>query len=247
MKIFIHIVMVTILLLLVGCNKLVKAPVTPNIEVNQTAVEAVGPIHAPIVIMETPTEPIEEEILVAIPELEPVEASEPLVMMEEEVEPDYDLYQSSYNDESLTDGVASKIVILKSRKIMVLFDENENILSRHRISLGKNDIGTKLKRGDYKTPEGVYNVVNKRSDKKYYKQIRISYPNKEDIQRSKELGFHPGSGITIHAQIPWNWDGARNDYTLARNWTQGCIAMTNEGIDMIWNNISPQTIVDIRE
>jgi len=240
MKILINSIIGITLLLLVGCNKTVKPPIQQNTEVNETAIQVNS--------TETIATPAVEE-----------RAIEPLIITEAEIEPEIeieiepgvevedDIYLSSYNDELLTDGIASKIVVLKSRKVMVVFDEYGNILSRHRISLGKNDIGTKLKRGDYKTPEGVYNVVNKRSDKKYYKQISISYPNAQDKQRSKELGFNPGSGITIHAQVPWNWDGKGDDYTLAHNWTKGCIAMTNKGIDMIWNNISPNTIIDIRE
>jgi len=256
MKIFRNILIGVSFLLIIGCNKTVKPPLEQITETNQTTIETaietnsseVIPTPTPIVMEAEPVIIIEEEpelVFEPEPELEPIEVElEPIV--NEEINED-DIYTSYYNDESINDGIASKIVVLKSRKIMVLLDENENILSRHRISLGKNDVGTKLKRGDYKTPEGVYNVVNKRSDKKYYKQISISYPNEEDKRRSKELGFNPGGGITIHAQVPWNWNGEKNDYTLARNWTQGCIAMTNEGIDMIWNNISPNTIVDIRE
>ena len=256
MKIFRNILISIFFLLIVGCNKTVKPPLEQNTETNQTTIETAietnssEVIPTPIVMEAEPIIIIEEEptselVCEAELELEPIEVElEPIV--NEEINED-DIYTSYYNDESINNGMASKIVVLKSRKIMVVLDEYDNILSRHRISLGKNDVGTKLKRGDYKTPEGVYNVVNKSSDKKYYKQIRISYPNKEDIKRSKELGFNPGGGITIHAQVPWNWNGEKNDYTLARNWTQGCIAMTNEGIDMIWNNISPNTIVDIRE
>jgi len=158
-----------------------------------------------------------------------------------------DTYSWRLNDELFTASMASKVVIIKSKRVMVLFDENEKILSRHRISLGKNNVGTKLKQGDYKTPEGIYRVIDKRSDKVYYKEILISYPNEEDKARSRSLGFSTGGGITIHAQPNWNWDGHGNDFTLSKDWTEGCIAITNEGMDNIWSMIELGTIIEIKE
>jgi murein L,D-transpeptidase YafK len=162
-------------------------------------------------------------------------------------EPTLGTYDWRANDELITEAPASKIVVVKSKRVLVLFDENDNVLSRHRISLGKNNVGTKLKQGDYKTPEGTYRVIDMRSDKQYYKEILISYPNNEDKERSRNLGFRPGGGITIHAQVPWNWDGHGNDYTLSNDWTEGCVSVTNEGMDTIWKMIKLGTPIEIRE
>jgi murein L,D-transpeptidase YafK len=162
-------------------------------------------------------------------------------------EPTLGTYDWRANDELITQGSARKIVVVKSKRVMVLFDENNNILSRHRISLGKNNIGTKLKQGDYKTPEGEYSIIDKRRDKVYYKEILLDYPSKEDRERSKNLGFSAGGGITIHAQPNWNWDGHGNDYTLSNDWTEGCIAVTNEGMNAIWDMIALGTVIEIRE
>lgn len=162
-------------------------------------------------------------------------------------ETECDIFFASYNDEVFSNKKAKKIIVSKSNRVMVLLDKEGNIISRHRVSLGKNSRGTKLKRGDYKTPEGTYHIVQKAKDRKYYKHLSISYPNAKDKKRSKKLGFNPGGGITIHAQVPWNWKGSHDDYTLARNWTQGCIAMTNRGIDMIWSKVFSGIEVEIRE
>ncbi len=157
------------------------------------------------------------------------------------------MYDWRANDEVITQGVATKIVVVKSKRVMVLFDANNTVLSRHRISLGKNNVGTKLKQGDYKTPEGTYSIINKSLDKVYYKKILLDYPSQEDRERSKNLGFSAGGGITIHAQPNWNWDGHGNDYTLSHDWTEGCIAVTNEGMNAIWNSIAVGTEIEIRE
>lgn len=169
------------------------------------------------------------------------------VVKEEVVVPELTVYDWQQNDELIKQGEASKLVVVKEKRVLVLFDEHGDVLSRHRVSLGENPIGTKLKMGDKKTPEGVYNIRDIRSDEKYYKEILISYPNEEDIQRSKALGFNPGGGITFHAQVPWNWDGRGDDHTLANDWTNGCIAMTNYGMDTVLSMIDKDTIVEIRE
>jgi len=156
-------------------------------------------------------------------------------------------YDWKSNDEVISQGVATKIVVVKSKRVMVLFDKENNILSRHRISLGKNNIGTKLKQGDYKTPEGTYSIIDKRSDKVYYRELLLDYPRQIDRERSKKLGFSTGGGITIHAQPNWNWDGHGNDYTLSNDWTEGCIAVTNEGMNTIWDMIALGTEIEIRE
>ena len=157
------------------------------------------------------------------------------------------IFDWKQNDEVFREGLATKIVVVKSKRVAVLFDEDGNMLSRHRISLGEHPIGPKRQKGDKKTPEGVYHIVDIRRDPKYYKEILISYPNREDIEASRALGVNPGGGITFHAQVPWNWDGHGDDYTLSHDWTIGCMAMTNKGMDNVWDSINKDTIVEIRE
>jgi len=219
------------ILLLSGCGKKPKAPVV--VEQNQTVVKEVN---------ETKVE-IQEEIIEEVAVVEEVLEEEVVVVPE----PILGTFDCRANDELINESIASKIVVIKSKRVMVLFDKDENVLSRHRISLGKNNVGTKLKQGDYKTPEGTYRVIDMRRDKVYYKEILISYPSQEDRARSKGLGFTPGGGITIHAQPNWNWDGHGNDYTLGNDWTEGCMAVTNKGMDTIWKMIKLGTSIEIRE
>ncbi len=163
------------------------------------------------------------------------------------IEEEDDIFNWQQNDEIFQEGIASKIVVVKSKRVAVLFDEDGNMLSRHRISLGEHPVGPKREEGDKKTPEGVYHIVDIRRDPKYYKEILISYPNREDIEASRALGVKPGGGITFHAQVPWNWDGHGDDYTLSHDWTIGCMAMTNKGMDNVWDSVNKDTIVEIRE
>ncbi|CAA6823570.1 MAG: ErfK/YbiS/YcfS/YnhG family protein [uncultured Sulfurovum sp.] len=196
--------------------------------------QKVNPPPVPIVLEHNVTiennvslEEQEEEIVVVVPEL--------------------NIFDWQQNDELIKSEKAVKMVVVKSKRVLVLLNTEGDVLSRHRISLGDNPVGTKLKRGDKKTPEGTYGIRDIRGDKKYYKEILISYPNAEDKKRSKDLGFHPGSGITFHAQVPWNWNGSGDDYTLSNDWTNGCLALTNHGMDTVLAMIDKNTVVEIRE
>jgi len=185
-------------------------------------------IVPPILISESNVTDINETIKVALPKK-------------------IDIFEWKQNDEFLQDGKATKLVVVKSKHVLVLFNNEGDVLSRHRVSLGENPLGTKLKQGDKKTPEGIYHIRDIRRDPKYHKEILISYPNEEDRRRSRELGFNPGGGITFHAQVPWNWDGHGDNYTLSHDWTNGCVSMTNYGMDTIWNMIDMHTVIEIRE
>lgn len=185
------------------------------------------------------------------PEVEP-KVQEPVVVEEvvetrEEVLPKVSVFDWKQNDELIKSEKAHKMVVVKAKRVLVLFNQEGEVLSRHRVSLGENPIGTKLKQGDKKTPEGIYGIRDIRGDKKYYKEILIDYPREKDKKRSKALGFNPGGGITFHAQVPWNWNGSGDDYTLSNDWTNGCIALTNHGMNTVLGMIDNDTIVEIRK
>ena len=164
-----------------------------------------------------------------------------------DIEPEKGDFDWQQNDEVIQDGIVDRVIVVKSKRVLVLFNKEGGVLSRHRISLGEHPEGIKLQQGDKKTPEGIYTIVDKRSDPKYYKEMLISYPNADDRERAKEMGVNPGGGITIHAQVPWNWGGSGDDHTLAHDWTNGCMAMTNKGMDSVWEKIPLGTIIEIRE
>jgi len=109
------------------------------------------------------------------------------------------------------------------------------IFKEYRVSLGLNPEGPKMQDGDNRTPEGLYmlDFKNERSD--FHKSIHISYPNREDRRRASELGVNPGGDIMIH--------GLREDlvqyaYLITEfNWTNGCIALTNQDVEDLWHHV----------
>lgn len=110
--------------------------------------------------------------------------------------------------------------------------------------LGKNWIGTKRYKGDKATPEGFYTITKKKSNHqtKYYKALLLNYPNGEDKQRfSKDVKEGRISrSAQIGGMIEIHGGGGRG-----ANWTDGCIALTNKDMDVIFNVVSEGTPVTI--
>ncbi|HIQ28879.1 MAG TPA: hypothetical protein EYH42_10365 [Sulfurovum sp.] len=142
------------------------------------------------------------------------------------------------------EGIDRILVIKKARK-MYLYKDNK-VQSIIPISLGKNPLGHKQERGDNRTPEGDFFIHRKLCSPKYYRSLCISYPRPEDKQRAKAKGVNPGGDITIHAQPKWNASGKGDSYTLSRNWTQGCVAVTNNAMKELWYAVREGVPITIR-
>src|SRR5262249_25609436 len=102
----------------------------------------------------------------------------------------------------------------------------ESILRSYRVALGREPVGHKLCEGDGRTPEGRYVIDGRNPKSRYYLSLHISYPNAEDVARAKAAGIEPGGDIMIH--------GLRDGTLREGDWTQGCIAVTDEEMDEIW-------------
>ena len=66
-----------------------------------------------------------------------------------DVTPELGVFDWQQNDELIKSEKAVKMIVVKSKRVLVLFNKEGDVLSRHRISLG-SPIGTKLKQGDKK-------------------------------------------------------------------------------------------------
>lgn len=138
--------------------------------------------------------------------------------------------------------LADRVLVKKSEKKLYLVRDGVNY-REFLIALGPRPRGQKLYVGDERTPEGSYILDFKNEKSDFYKAIHISYPNEQDIKRAEEIGVNPGGAIMIH--------GIPNKTTLPPaliqkfNWTDGCIAVTNEDMDEIWLAVEPGTPIDI--
>ncbi|MCI0522188.1 MAG: L,D-transpeptidase family protein [Bacteroidales bacterium] len=109
---------------------------------------------------------------------------------------------------------------------------------------GSNWIGDKTNRGDMATPEGRYEVTKKLSggSTKYHKALLINYPNKQDIEEFNyrvENGHLPADA-RIGGLIEIHGDGGKGG-----NWTEGCVALRNNDMDVVFRHSKTGTPVTI--
>ena len=139
---------------------------------------------------------------------------------------------------------ADKVLVDKSDETLYLLKDGATIAD-YSVAFGANPKGHKEQEGDERTPEGHYILDYKNADSAFYKAIHISYPNDADRQAAAAKGVDPGGAIMIHGQR--NRLGWLSLITQRFNWTDGCIAVTNSEMDEIWDSVTVNTPIEIRE
>lgn len=132
----------------------------------------------------------------------------------------------------VVDKTAHKTYLIRAGRVIHTYDSE----------LGYNSARQKLFSGDAATPEGKYRVTKENNRSKYYRALLLDYPNSSDRQRfaeNKRRGIispraRIGGWIEIHG------DGGKN-----RDWTEGCVALTNKDMDHIMQFVSVGTPVTI--
>ena len=154
------------------------------------------------------------------------------------------LWRLGLHDKPLAPSLTvNKIVVEKSKRRLSLYS-GETLLKTYPISLGKYPLGHKAFEGDQRTPEGKYVIHDKNPHSGYYKNLGISYPNKQDITHAKEIGKAPGGHIKIHGlKNGWGWIGKIH---LLKDWTAGCIALTNEEVEELYQAVPIGTPIEIK-
>ncbi|HOP39450.1 MAG TPA: L,D-transpeptidase family protein [Geobacteraceae bacterium] len=146
--------------------------------------------------------------------------------------------------QSLPRGTRAELVVVeKSKRELTLFAEGK-VLKVYKIALGKQPKGPKEREGDGKTPEGLYFIDYRKHDSNFYRALHISYPNKDDSERARKMGVSPGNSIMIHGlRKELEWVG---ELHRMWDWTEGCVAVTNEEIDELWRVVPDGTLIEIK-
>ena len=147
-------------------------------------------------------------------------------------------------NQSVADVYAEYILISKSNRLISMFLSNGNVRN-FSISLGFEPYDTKVKKGDGKTPEGLYYIENKIHDSAFFLALQISYPNPWDIRRAVNLNTHPGGQIMIHGVPNLGFD--KNFHNKDNDWTEGCVAVNNQEMKFIWKHVEVGTPILIRK
>ena len=140
-------------------------------------------------------------------------------------------------------GVADWILVEKKARRLTLFRNNRPLKS-YDIALGRQPDGPKRFQGDNKTPEGRYRIASRKQNSDFHRALRISYPSPEDAAFAAKQKRSAGGDIMIHG-LP-NGMGSLGRLHLLRDWTAGCIAVTNAEIEELWRAVPDGTPIEIR-
>ena len=138
---------------------------------------------------------------------------------------------------------ADSVLVVKSERRLHLMRDGKTFVS-FRAVFGGEPEGHKQARGDQRTPEGHYVLDYKNANSKFHRSIHISYPNAKDRANARRLGVDPGGDIMIHGQANgWGWAAP---LTQLFSWTDGCIALSDDDMDRVWEAVEPGTPIEIR-
>lgn len=143
-----------------------------------------------------------------------------------------------------TDVTIDKVFVDKSERVLKLLSDDKVIKTYH-IALGDSPAGHKRQQGDERTPTGSYKLDYKNEKSSYYRSIHVSYPNASDKAQARKRGVSPGGDIMIHGQK--NGFGHLAALTQKRDWTDGCIAVTDGEMDEIMSVYKAGMLIEIVE
>jgi murein L,D-transpeptidase YafK len=138
---------------------------------------------------------------------------------------------------------ADSIVVEKSKHTLTLYQAGFPVRT-YGVALGKVPTGDKQRIGDNRTPEGVFRIDYKNPQSKFHMALHISYPDAAHLQRAKAVGARAGGDIMIHGLPPaFKKYGASHRES---DWTEGCIAVTDDEIEEIWRAVPKGSPIQIK-
>ncbi|MEX1108989.1 MAG: L,D-transpeptidase family protein [Dongiaceae bacterium] len=154
-------------------------------------------------------------------------------------------FAASVADRAAPAGIlllADRVIVRKAERRMELLREGHAIAS-YRISLGLNPSGHKQREGDFRTPEGSYRLTRRNARSEFFLSIQVSYPETTDLVLARRNRWSPGGSIMVHG-LP-NIPKYPRDRYLNTDWTDGCIALSNEDMLDFWLLTAPGTPIEI--
>ena len=139
--------------------------------------------------------------------------------------------------------VADFVVIEKDARKLHLLQGGE-VFRTFGIALGLQPVGDKKQEGDFRTPEGRYILDRRNPNSEFFLSIGISYPDARDRREAAAMGVNPGGAIMIHGQP--NVPTRSEAYYRTRDWTNGCVAVSNSDMIDIWLMTGENTPIEIR-
>jgi len=146
---------------------------------------------------------------------------------------------AAQHDETLP--TADFVLVDKSERTLALYADGRPFRTVTGLQFGDEPQGHKRFQGDERTPEGRYTIDYANPESSYWLSLHIDYPNAADRAYAEARGRSPGGAIFIHGQPNWLPVGR-----LPGDWTDGCIALSNAEIELLWEIVPDGTPIEIR-
>jgi murein L,D-transpeptidase YafK len=133
------------------------------------------------------------------------------------------------------------LIVDKSERLMVAYAGGQPVRAWRGLQFGDQPQGHKRFEGDERTPEGRYVIEGRNPKSAYHLSLKISYPNPADRAFAATQGRSPGGDIFLHGQpnsLPFG--------RVPGDWTDGCIALSNDEIEELWRIVPDGTVIEIR-
>jgi murein L,D-transpeptidase YafK len=137
----------------------------------------------------------------------------------------------------------ARLVLIKHDRLLHMYKDGK-IIKSYKVALGGTPIGAKTRQGDHKTPEGNYVLDSRNAHSHFYKSIHISYPSARDRTAARANHASPGGDVFIHG-LPNGYGWIGSEHRL-KDWTDGCVAITNQEMDELWQSVPNGTPIEIR-
>jgi len=138
---------------------------------------------------------------------------------------------------------ADQVLVVKSEHRLYLIRDGQRYRS-YKVAFGLNPVGHKEREGDFRTPEGRYRLDARNPASDFFLSIHLSYPSPEDVERARRHHWPPGGSVMIHG-LP-NLPKRPINYYQSTDWTDGCIALTNDDMLEVWLLTRDNTPIEIR-
>lgn len=151
---------------------------------------------------------------------------------------------------------APRAVIHRGARRLDLYD-GDRLVKRYRAAMGSRSEGDKEREGDKTTPLGSFYICTRNDKSRFHLFMGLSYPEPEDGERGLARGMITTAErdgiLRAHRERrcpPWKTrlggEVGIHGGGAGRDWTLGCIALSNEDVEELWKVLrlgDPVTIV----
>jgi len=137
------------------------------------------------------------------------------------------------------------VVVIKSQRRLYLLD-GPRLVRSYPVDLGTHPVGSKRHAGDGRTPEGRFRVVTRNPDSPYHRFLGISYPDVPDVRKGRAGGLISAGEAdqmldSLRRGLCPDWRTALgggigfHGRRRGSDWTGGCIALSDNAIEALFD------------